>query len=99
MIGAYFSKPDWHCEYYWWPKYATANRNNNYNINQYPWRWNQYKQFTFNQIQELVTNYGALDILWLDGGWVRPLETVNAEVRSWGAPIPPWSQDIDMDKI
>ena len=25
MIGAYFSKPDWHTEYYWWPKYATAN--------------------------------------------------------------------------
>ncbi|MBP1593347.1 MAG: alpha-L-fucosidase, partial [Bacteroidetes bacterium] len=21
MIGAYFSKPDWHSEYYWWPRY------------------------------------------------------------------------------
>ncbi|HUP13578.1 MAG TPA: alpha-L-fucosidase, partial [Niastella sp.] len=21
MIGAYFSKPDWHCPYYWWPMY------------------------------------------------------------------------------
>ena len=19
MVGAYFSKPDWHSEYYWWP--------------------------------------------------------------------------------
>jgi alpha-L-fucosidase len=99
MIGAYFSKPDWHCKYYWWPKYATANRNNNYNVNAYPWRWKMYKQFTFNQIRELMTNYGAIDILWLDGGWVRPLETVNDEVRSWGAPIPAWSQDIEMDKI
>lgn len=99
MIGAYFSKPDWHCQYYWWPKYATANRNNNYDIHKYPWRWKMYKQFTFNQISELMTNYGAVDILWLDGGWVRPLETVNDEVRSWGAPIPAWSQDIEMDKI
>jgi len=99
MIGAYFSKPDWHTEYYWWPKYATANRNNNYDIRKHPWRWNKYKQFTFNQISELVHNYGSIDILWLDGGWVRPRETVNEEVLSWGAPIPEWSQDIDMPKI
>jgi len=99
MIGAYFSKPDWHTEYYWWPKYATANRNNNYDIHKYPWRWNKYKEFTYNQIGELMSNYGAMDILWLDGGWVRPRETVNAEVLSWGAPIPAWSQDIDMPKI
>jgi alpha-L-fucosidase len=99
MIGAYFSKPDWHSENYWWPKYATANRNNNYDIRQFPWRWNNFKQYTFNQISELMHNYGSIDILWLDGGWVRPLETVNDEVRSWGAAIPPWSQDIDIPKI
>ena len=39
MIGAYFSKPDWHSENYWWPKYATPDRNNNYDIRRYPWRW------------------------------------------------------------
>jgi alpha-L-fucosidase len=99
MIGAYFSKPDWHSENYWWPKYATADRNNNYDIRKYPWRWDKYKQFTFNQISELMHNYGKVDILWLDGGWVRPRETVNEEVLSWGAPIPEWSQDIDMPKI
>ncbi len=99
MIGAYFSKPDWHSENYWWPKYATADRNNNYDIRRYPWRWKKFKQFTFNQIQELMNNYGSIDILWLDGGWVRPLETVNDEVRSWGARIPEWSQDIDMPRI
>ncbi|MCH5687513.1 alpha-L-fucosidase [Niabella sp. W65] len=46
-----------------------------------------------------MTDYGSMDILWLDGGWVRPKETVNAEVLSWGAPIPEWSQDIDIPKI
>ena len=99
MIGAYFSKPDWHSENYWWPKYATANRNNNYDIRQFPWRWNKFKDYTFNQISELLHNYGSVDILWLDGGWVRPLETVNDEVRGWGADIPKWSQDIDMPRI
>jgi alpha-L-fucosidase len=99
MIGAYYSKPDWHSEYYWWPKYATADRNNNYDIRKYTWRWNQFKSFTYNQIGELMNNYGKIDILWLDGGWVRPLETVNEEVRSWGASIPAWSQDIDLPGI
>jgi alpha-L-fucosidase len=99
MIGAYYSKPDWHTEYYWWPKYATADRNVNYDIRKFPWRWNQFKSFTHNQLGELMNNYGAIDILWLDGGWVRPLETVNEEVRSWGARIPEFSQDIDMPKI
>ncbi len=99
MIGAYFSKPDWHSEYYWWPKYATADRNNNYDIRTFPWRWQQFKSFTYNQLSELMHNYGSIDILWLDGGWVRPRETVNDEVRSWGAAIPEWSQDIDMPRI
>ncbi|NBP67238.1 MAG: alpha-L-fucosidase [Cytophagia bacterium] len=99
MIGAYFSKPDWHSEFYWWPKYATADRNVNYDIRLHPWRWQQFKDFTFNQLSELMHNYGAIDILWLDGGWVRPLETVNDEVRAWGARIPPFSQHIDMPRI
>jgi alpha-L-fucosidase len=99
MIGAYFSKPDWHSQYYWWQKYATADRNNNYDIRKYPWRWDKFKDYTYNQISELMNNYGSIDILWLDGGWVRPLNTVNAEVLSWGANIPKWSQDIDMPKI
>ncbi len=99
MVGTYFSKPDWHSQYYWWSKYATPNRNNNYNANKYPWRWYQFKKYTYNQILELMTGYGNIDLLWLDGGWVRPLETVTEEVRAWGAPIPEWSQDIDMPSI
>ncbi len=99
MIGAYFSKPDWHSENFWWPMYATPDRNTNYDIRKFPWRWDKFRQYTYNQIEELMTGYGKMDILWLDGGWVRPLETVTDEVRSWGAAIPAWSQDINMPKI
>lgn len=99
MIGAYYSKPDWHSEYFWWPMYATPDRNVNYDIRRHPWRWNQFKKFTYNQIKELMTGYGSMDILWLDGGWVRPLETVTDEVRAWGAPIPAFSQHIDIPRI
>ena len=72
MVGAYFSKPDWHSQYYWWDYFATPNRNVNYKIERHPERWEKFKNFTYNQIEELMSNYGELDILWLDGGWVAP---------------------------
>ena len=70
MTGTYFSKPDWHSPFYWWDVFPTKGRNVNYPIGQYPWRWEQFKRFTYKQIEELMTRYGQVDILWLDGGWV-----------------------------
>ncbi len=99
LIGAYYSKPDWHSQYFWWDKYATPNRNVNYDIRKFPWRWNKFVEFTHNQLNELTTNYGKIDILWLDGGWVRPRNTVTEEVLSWGAPIPDFDQEINMPKV
>ena len=72
MVGTYFSKPDWHSDYYWWRRYATATRGVNYKINRHPQQWEKFQQFTYNQIEELMTDYGKVDILWLDGGWVAP---------------------------
>lgn len=70
--GAYFSKPDWHSEYYWWSYFPPKDRHVNYDITKYPDRWKQFRQYTYNQIEELMTGYGKIEILWLDGGWVRP---------------------------
>ncbi|MBK8721104.1 MAG: alpha-L-fucosidase [Saprospiraceae bacterium] len=97
MVGAYFSKPDWHTPYYWWPGFPPKDRNSSYHPKKYPLLWEKYKQFTFNQIQELMTDYGKMDILWLDGGWVRPFTTIDTSV-SWQKTIP-FDQDIDMAKI
>lgn len=72
MIGTYFSKPDWHSQYYWWDVYAKKGRNVNYPVDQYPWRWQQFRQFTHRQLREILSGYGPVDILWLDGGWVYP---------------------------
>jgi len=68
--GAYFSKPDWHSPYYWWPNFATPDRNVNYDPDAYPQRWEKFIEFTHGQILELMSDYGPMDILWLDGGWV-----------------------------
>jgi alpha-L-fucosidase len=96
-IGAYFSKPDWHSENYWWPYFPPKDRNVNYEVKKYPERWKAFKDFTYNQIKELMSQYGKVDILWLDGGWVRPLSTVDTTVE-WQRGIK-IDQDIDMKRI
>jgi len=101
-VGPYFSKPDWHCEYYWWPNFATPDRHVNYDIATYPERWENYVQFTHNQIMELMNDYGPVDILWLDGGWVQPL--TDAEISKYiNSPDYKFtriqSQDIRMDDL
>ncbi|MBE2231602.1 MAG: alpha-L-fucosidase [Chitinophagaceae bacterium] len=95
--GAYFSKPDWHHENYWWPYFPPKDRNVNYDPVKYPEKWQAYKKFTYNQLQELMRDYGKMDILWLDGGWVRPLSTVDTSV-DWQRGIKQ-DQDIDMPGI
>ena len=97
-IGFYFSKPDWHCPDYWAPEWATPDRSVNYDPKTYPERWQKYCNFTYNQIKELTHNYGDIDILWLDGGWVRPEWSLNNEYRQWLG-CKQWIQDIDMTKI
>lgn len=109
MVGAYFSKPDWHSEYFWWPKFATPDRNVNYDIGRYPERWQQFVNYTHNQVKELMSNYGNMDILWLDGGWVQPLkpeeivfsQTLNSLYSERGYTMLriPQNQDVQMDKL
>ena len=70
MVGAYFSKPDWHCQWFWNPYYATPDRNPNYNKEKHPDWWRNYVTYTQNQLSEITSNFAPLDILWLDGGWI-----------------------------
>ena len=81
MVGAYFSKPDWHHHGFWNPYYATPNRRPNYNLETHKDWWDSYVQFTQNQLLELTTGkYGKVDILWLDGGWISGDEVGLDEV-------------------
>ncbi len=103
--GAYFSKPDWHSDHYWWKQFPASDRNANYSIGKYPEKWRQFVDYTHNQINELISNYGKVDILWLDGGWVR--KKTDDEVTKEMADIyegsrwarNPQSQDIDMPRL
>ncbi len=97
-IGAYFSKPDWHCEDYWWSFYPKGPRHVNYNPNKYPEKWENFKKFTNKQIEELMTNYGKIDLLWLDGAWVRPRDNTPDGFKDW-AITKDYNQDIDMASL
>jgi len=100
--GAYFSKPDWHSDDYWWKQFPPSDRNCNYSIQKYPEKWADFVRFTHHQIDELMTDYGKMDILWLDGGWVR--EKTEAELNTEWLEVyensrwtrNPQSQPIDM---
>jgi alpha-L-fucosidase len=98
MIGTYFSKPDWNCPDYWWPYFPTPDRHVNYDPARYPERWQRFKDFTSQQIEELMTGYGPVDILWLDGAWVRPLANMPEEFASW-ARKGSYDQDVDIGRI
>ena len=67
----------------------------NYDPGKYRERWDAFKTFTSNQIRELMTNYGQVDILWLDGGWVRP----NRAKDSLCQDRIRYNEDIDMNAI
>ena len=92
-VGAYFSKPDWTSPYFWWPYFPPKDRNPNYDITKYPDRWKKFIAYTHNQLSELVSDYGPLDILWLDGCWVRPLSTINPQVAEFCK----YPHDLDID--
>lgn len=95
--GVYFSKPDWTTPYFWWSYYPPKDRNPSYDITKHPDRWKKFVEFTQNQLNELTTEYGKVDILWLDGCWVRPISTINKHVEEFCKY--PYDMDINMKLI
>ena len=71
-ISCYFSKSDWHVPHYWDPGRPARTRNPNYDTHAEPELWERFVQYTHRQLEELMSGYGPIDALWLDGGQVRP---------------------------
>ncbi|MFD0715831.1 alpha-L-fucosidase [Paenibacillus sp. GCM10027626] len=100
-ISAYFSKADWHTPYYWAPDMERGTftaRGPSYDPQQYPELWEKFVQFTHEQIMELMTNYGRIDVLWLDAGWVNDYRSQNirlGEVVEKARKIQPWLLSAD----
>lgn len=79
--GIYFSKADWNTPYYWAPQFGPATtRSENYKRSEHPEVWDKFQRFTADQLHELTTDYGHVDILWLDGGQVSGSSINLAEI-------------------
>ena len=56
-VGFYYSLLDWRIPVYWeGPDHD-------------PDGWLQFVAYVHNQVRELLTNYGKIDIMWFDGAW------------------------------
>jgi alpha-L-fucosidase len=55
-------------------------RNPNYDVKKEPQRWQRFVDFTQGQINELVTDYGDIDVLWFDSGWVQKGKGLDLEM-------------------
>lgn len=99
-IGAYFSKPDWHSPDYWWHQFPPLDRNVNYDPALYPERWQNFVDYTHNQVMELCSNYGKIDLMWFDGGWVQKHPDPGPAPEVPGFRVRKiYNQDIKMDEL
>ena len=91
-ISAYFSKPDWHNTDYWEDS-GIGHKTTpmpTYEVKKNPAKWAKFREYTKNQILELVRDYGKIDVIWLDGGQVKRkrgldinIEEIIAEARKF----------------
>ncbi|GAE06637.1 alpha-L-fucosidase [Paenibacillus sp. JCM 10914] len=60
--------------------------------------WERFVEFTHEQIMELMTRYGRIDVLWLDAGWVNDYREQNirlGEVVERARKVQPWLLSAD----
>lgn len=70
-IGLYFSLIDWrHPDY---PAFTDADRPYRFGQSNQPTpeQWDRFTADMFEQVRELLTAYGPIDLIWFDGGWER----------------------------
>jgi alpha-L-fucosidase len=69
-VGLYYSLLDWRFEGYWEPA-------------KYPDSAAAMVEQAHRQVGELLTNYGRIDLLWFDGGWMAHGQTGVADIAAF----------------
>ena len=92
-VGLYYSLIDWSDPRYR-SIYPDGRSQDNYDPNDIygspaggpedPEKWEEFLEFNNNQMREILTNYGTVDLIWFDGDWERSAEQWKApEVREF----------------
>jgi alpha-L-fucosidase len=68
MVGLYYSHIDWHHPDGDWHRNTAIDESY---IHAHPDRWNAFARYESNQVTELLTHYGPIDILWFDVWWPK----------------------------
>lgn len=78
-IGLYFSLIDWHHPDY--PAFTDEDKPYRFGRSKPPTpeQWERFVADMFEQVRELLTNYGTIDVIWFDGGWERAPEQWKAK--------------------
>jgi alpha-L-fucosidase len=69
-VGIYYSPMDWRFPAYFHPREMPENAE-------------AMKQQCYDQIRELMSNYGKIDVLWYDGGWLAHQGTNKDAAWLW----------------
>src|SRR5690625_5375563 len=80
--GAYFAKPDWSHPCYWDKGREITDRWANVDAGTEPEHWRPFVEYTHRQVEELLTGYGEVNVLWLDGGWCRAPDRKSTRLNS-----------------
>jgi alpha-L-fucosidase len=78
-VGIYYSLPDWHHPDY--PAFTEADRPYRRDglRRSTPEQWGRYLRYVHDQLTELLTQYGQVDLLWFDGDWERTTQEWHAD--------------------
>lgn len=78
-VGLYFSLIDWYHPDY--PAFTEADKPYRFDRLRRPTpeQWKRFISIMFEQIKELLTNYGKIDVIWFDGSWERTPEQWQAK--------------------
>lgn len=77
---------------------SLARHNTSYDTLLHPELWEKFCQYTKNQMLELVSDYGRIECLWLDGGQVNPRNMMDlhlTEIMEEARKIQPWLMVAD----
>ena len=108
-VGLYYSPRDWHYPGAFGPEWfdeATRNTSGQSVDPQENHRnYVKFLAYVMTQLEELLTRYGRIDVLWLDGmGWDGIKDLSNKQIYSWIRSLQPdivindrWSNIVDPD--